>query len=33
MASGVWVGDVPPELVEVSVGELDNEYFWKLAAL
>ena len=35
MASGLWVGDVPPELAEVSVGELaslDDESFWKLAA-
>lgn len=35
MASGLWVGDVPPELAEVSVGELTSldESFWKLAAL
>ena len=36
MASGLWVGDVPPELAEVSVDEiasLDDELFWKLAVL
>ena len=35
MASGLWVGDVLPELAEVSVGELaslGDESFWKLAA-
>ena len=34
MVSGLWVGDVPPELAEVSVDELaslDDESFWKLA--
>ena len=36
MASGLWVGDVPPELAEVYVDELaflDDESFWKLAVL
>ena len=35
MASGLWVGDIPPELAEVSVGKLaslDDESFWKIAA-
>ena len=34
MVSRLWVGDVPPELAEVSVGKLaslDDESFWKLA--